>query len=379
MPSRPGPRLRAGPGRSRSACGAAGGGAYGPLGRTGLAVCRLGFGGYRVNDETPVHRSALERALAGGVNLVDTSTNYTDGGSERLVGQVVGEAIRRGRHRARGDRRRLEDRLRPGAEPGAGPGARGRRPAVPRDGALPAGLLALRAPRRSSRTSWPGRSTGWASDPRRLPAPQPRVLPVRRGAQAAARRSKRARDEFYRRLDRGVPLLRGARGGGDARVVRRVVEHGRAPGGRPGGDEPRPDAGRGRGGRRPRPPLRRPPAAHEPLRGGRRSSSRTTRRTRRPRRAAACWSSRRRKGSASWSTGRSTRSWGAGWCGWRTSRGAAGELGRPPAGGRPERSKREYRTGDRRAPSRGAGQRQARELPPLGGSARRRPGAASRA
>jgi hypothetical protein len=27
-------------------------------------VCRLGFGGYRVNDETPVHRSALERALA---------------------------------------------------------------------------------------------------------------------------------------------------------------------------------------------------------------------------------------------------------------------------------------------------------------------------
>jgi aryl-alcohol dehydrogenase-like predicted oxidoreductase len=31
------------------------------------------------------------------VNLVDTSTNYTDGGSERLVGRVVGDAIRRGR------------------------------------------------------------------------------------------------------------------------------------------------------------------------------------------------------------------------------------------------------------------------------------------
>jgi len=77
--------------------GAAGGDAYGPLGRTGLTVSRLGFGGYRVNDETPVHRSALERALAGGVNLVDTSTNYTDGGSERLVGRVVGDAIRRGR------------------------------------------------------------------------------------------------------------------------------------------------------------------------------------------------------------------------------------------------------------------------------------------
>jgi aryl-alcohol dehydrogenase-like predicted oxidoreductase len=71
--------------------------AYRPLGRTGLTVCRLGFGGYRINDATPVHRSALEQALAGGVNLVDTSTNYTDGGSERLVGQVLGEAIRRGR------------------------------------------------------------------------------------------------------------------------------------------------------------------------------------------------------------------------------------------------------------------------------------------
>ena len=76
---------------------AAGGEAYGLLGRTGLTACRLGFGGYRVNDETPVHRSALERALAGGVNLVDTSTNYTDGGSERLVGRVVGDAIRKGR------------------------------------------------------------------------------------------------------------------------------------------------------------------------------------------------------------------------------------------------------------------------------------------
>lgn len=78
----------------RSAVGAH---AYGRLGLTDLTVCRLGFGGYRVNDESAVHRGALERALSAGVNLVDTSTNYTDGGSERLVGRVVGEAIRRGR------------------------------------------------------------------------------------------------------------------------------------------------------------------------------------------------------------------------------------------------------------------------------------------
>jgi aryl-alcohol dehydrogenase-like predicted oxidoreductase len=71
--------------------------AYGPLGHTGLTACRLGFGGYRVDDDTPVHRSALDEALAVGVNLVDTSTNYTDGGSERLVGRAVGDAVRTGR------------------------------------------------------------------------------------------------------------------------------------------------------------------------------------------------------------------------------------------------------------------------------------------
>jgi uncharacterized protein YyaL (SSP411 family)/aryl-alcohol dehydrogenase-like predicted oxidoreductase len=64
---------------------------FAPLGRTGLTVSRLGFGGYRVDDETPEHREALIAALAAGCNLIDTSTNYTDGGSERLVGSVLAE------------------------------------------------------------------------------------------------------------------------------------------------------------------------------------------------------------------------------------------------------------------------------------------------
>jgi aryl-alcohol dehydrogenase-like predicted oxidoreductase len=68
--------------------------AWAALGSTGLRVSRVGFGGYRVDDETPEHRSALEAALQGGVNLVDTSTNYTDGGSERLVGQVLESMVR---------------------------------------------------------------------------------------------------------------------------------------------------------------------------------------------------------------------------------------------------------------------------------------------
>jgi aryl-alcohol dehydrogenase-like predicted oxidoreductase len=71
--------------------------AFTALGTTGLTVSRLGFGGYRVDDETPEHAAALAGALAGGVNLIDTSTNYTDGGSERCVGRVLAEAVAGGR------------------------------------------------------------------------------------------------------------------------------------------------------------------------------------------------------------------------------------------------------------------------------------------
>ena len=71
-------------------------GAFAELGSTGLWVSRLGFGGYRVDAHTPEHRAALQRAFASGVNLVDTSTNYTDGESERLVGEVLSELESRG-------------------------------------------------------------------------------------------------------------------------------------------------------------------------------------------------------------------------------------------------------------------------------------------
>ena len=82
-------------GRARRFAGYAAG--YGPLGSTGLTVSRLGFGGYRVDDETPEHREALTAALEQGCTLIDTSTNYTDGASERLVGSVLAELAREGR------------------------------------------------------------------------------------------------------------------------------------------------------------------------------------------------------------------------------------------------------------------------------------------
>lgn len=73
--------------------------AHGPLGRSGLMVSRIGFGGYRVGPSEPDQRQALEAALLAGVNLIDTSANYADGGSEMLVGQTLAELGQRGRPR----------------------------------------------------------------------------------------------------------------------------------------------------------------------------------------------------------------------------------------------------------------------------------------
>jgi uncharacterized protein len=64
---------------------------YRPLGRTGLTVSAVGFGGYRTGRDDPDHRAALRAALAAGVNLIDTSSNYALGDSERLVGEVLAE------------------------------------------------------------------------------------------------------------------------------------------------------------------------------------------------------------------------------------------------------------------------------------------------
>jgi uncharacterized protein YyaL (SSP411 family)/aryl-alcohol dehydrogenase-like predicted oxidoreductase len=69
---------------------------YTSLGSTGLTVSRLGFGTYRVDAQEPAYRAALAQALREGCNLIDTSTNYTDGDSERLVGLVLADLVKRG-------------------------------------------------------------------------------------------------------------------------------------------------------------------------------------------------------------------------------------------------------------------------------------------
>lgn len=69
---------------------------YKILGRTGLHCSQAGFGCYRIADGIDAHRSALQRALEGGINLIDTSANYADGESETLVGKVLADAIESG-------------------------------------------------------------------------------------------------------------------------------------------------------------------------------------------------------------------------------------------------------------------------------------------
>src|SRR6266540_2051372 len=70
---------------------AAGRSGYRRLGQTELTVSLVGFGGYRVGRKSPDHRTALSTALAAGVNLIDTSSNYMLGDSERLIGEVLAD------------------------------------------------------------------------------------------------------------------------------------------------------------------------------------------------------------------------------------------------------------------------------------------------
>jgi hypothetical protein len=62
---------------------------YNRHGRTGWMVSPAGFGCYRVAAGFDAHFDAMVYALESGINLIDTSTNYTDGASEQLVGQVL--------------------------------------------------------------------------------------------------------------------------------------------------------------------------------------------------------------------------------------------------------------------------------------------------
>lgn len=69
---------------------------YNLLGETGLTVSAAGFGCYRISQGVLKHEQALHRAILAGINLVDTSSNYADGGSESLVGKVLADLVKSG-------------------------------------------------------------------------------------------------------------------------------------------------------------------------------------------------------------------------------------------------------------------------------------------
>jgi len=47
------------------------------------------FGTYRITDQNPLHIEALKEAVEGGITLIDTAADYTDGGAERAIGYVL--------------------------------------------------------------------------------------------------------------------------------------------------------------------------------------------------------------------------------------------------------------------------------------------------
>ncbi len=59
----------------------------------GYQVSAAGFGCYRVDIAVQEHQQALEKALLSGINIIDTSANYADGGSEKLVGKILQQLV----------------------------------------------------------------------------------------------------------------------------------------------------------------------------------------------------------------------------------------------------------------------------------------------
>jgi aryl-alcohol dehydrogenase-like predicted oxidoreductase len=48
-------------------------------------MSNFAFGTYRITDLNPQHIEALKEAISSGITMIDTSTNYMDGGAERAI------------------------------------------------------------------------------------------------------------------------------------------------------------------------------------------------------------------------------------------------------------------------------------------------------
>lgn len=59
--------------------------------RNEVVTTQLGYGSYRVNLDNIIHHESLLVALQSGINLIDTSSNFTYGESEKMIGKVLSE------------------------------------------------------------------------------------------------------------------------------------------------------------------------------------------------------------------------------------------------------------------------------------------------
>jgi aryl-alcohol dehydrogenase-like predicted oxidoreductase len=48
-------------------------------------MSNFAFGTYRISDYNPQHIEALKEAIDAGITMIDTSSNYMDGGAERAI------------------------------------------------------------------------------------------------------------------------------------------------------------------------------------------------------------------------------------------------------------------------------------------------------
>ena len=54
-------------------------------------MSNFAFGTYRISDQNPQHIAALKEAINSGIRMIDTSSNYMDGGAERAIALVFRE------------------------------------------------------------------------------------------------------------------------------------------------------------------------------------------------------------------------------------------------------------------------------------------------
>jgi len=62
-----------------------------------MEFSKVGFGGYRIDERVKEHYDSLTKALLSGFSLIDTSSNYSDGRSEILIGNVLSDLLSSGK------------------------------------------------------------------------------------------------------------------------------------------------------------------------------------------------------------------------------------------------------------------------------------------